>query len=85
MMQARCLRSQNLTIRKCYSIILQGVIKISLANIFVQYPDRRYIMFSDKGGLGKTTFSAAAAYYLAEQGHMGEAVFGNSGSERENG
>jgi anion-transporting ArsA/GET3 family ATPase len=41
-------------------------------------------MFSNKGGLGKTTFSAAAAYYLAEQGHMGEAVFGNSVSEREN-
>jgi len=26
-------------------------------------------MFGGKGGLGKTTFSAAAAYYLAEQGH----------------
>ena len=26
-------------------------------------------MFGGKGGLGKTTFSAATAYYLAEQGH----------------
>ncbi|MEN6473745.1 MAG: ArsA-related P-loop ATPase, partial [Syntrophaceae bacterium] len=25
-------------------------------------------MFGGKGGLGKTTFSAAAAYYLAKQG-----------------
>jgi arsenite/tail-anchored protein-transporting ATPase len=32
------------------------------------YPDRRYIMFGGKGGLGKTTFSAATAYYLAKQG-----------------
>jgi arsenite-transporting ATPase len=26
-------------------------------------------MFGGKGGLGKTTFSAAAAYWLAKQGH----------------
>jgi arsenite-transporting ATPase len=41
---------------------------ISLAKIFEQYPDRRYIMFGGKGGLGKTTFSAATAYYLAKKG-----------------
>ena len=41
---------------------------MSLATIFEQYPDRRYIMFGGKGGLGKTTFSAAAAYYLAKKG-----------------
>jgi len=41
---------------------------ISLTTIFDQYPDRRYIMFGGKGGLGKTTFSAATAYYLAKQG-----------------
>ena len=41
---------------------------ISLAKIFEQHPDRRYIMFGGKGGLGKTTFSAATAYYLAKQG-----------------
>jgi arsenite-transporting ATPase len=44
------------------------VIDISLAKIFDQYPDRHYIMFGGKGGLGKTTFSAATAYYLAKQG-----------------
>jgi arsenite-transporting ATPase len=30
---------------------------------------RRYIMFGGKGGLGKTTFSAATAFWLAKQGH----------------
>jgi len=44
------------------------VVCISLANIFEQYPDRHYIMFGGKGGLGKTTFSAATAYYLAKKG-----------------
>ena len=42
---------------------------MSLAKIFDENPDRRYIMFGGKGGLGKTTFSAATAYYLASQGH----------------
>jgi arsenite/tail-anchored protein-transporting ATPase len=41
---------------------------MSLTKIFEQYPDRRYIMFGGKGGLGKTTFSAATAYYLAKTG-----------------
>jgi arsenite-transporting ATPase len=40
-----------------------------LGRIFKEHPDRRYIMFGGKGGLGKTTFSAATAYYLAKQGH----------------
>jgi arsenite-transporting ATPase len=44
------------------------VIPIPLADIFEKFPDRRYIMFGGKGGLGKTTFSAAAAYYLAKKG-----------------
>jgi len=39
-----------------------------LSKIFIDQPDRRYIMFGGKGGLGKTTFSAAAAYYLAKIG-----------------
>ncbi len=39
-----------------------------LGRIFTDYPNRRYIMFGGKGGLGKTTFSAAAAYHLAKQG-----------------
>jgi len=41
---------------------------MSLNQIFEKYPDRRYIMFGGKGGLGKTTFSAAAAYHLAKSG-----------------
>src|SRR5919199_927137 len=31
-------------------------------------PQRDYIMFGGKGGLGKTTFSAATGYWLASQG-----------------
>ncbi|MGE5122905.1 MAG: ArsA family ATPase [Acidobacteriaceae bacterium] len=42
---------------------------MSLAEIFEKNPDRRYIMFGGKGGLGKTTFSAAAAYWLAKKGY----------------
>lgn len=40
-----------------------------LREIFEKNPNRRYIMFGGKGGLGKTTFSAATAYWLAKQGH----------------
>ena len=36
-----------------------------LASLVSKYP---YIMFGGKGGLGKTTFSAATAFWLAEQG-----------------
>jgi arsenite-transporting ATPase len=41
---------------------------MSLREAFDKNPDRRYIMFGGKGGLGKTTFSAATAYWLAKQG-----------------
>jgi arsenite-transporting ATPase len=41
----------------------------SLASVFREQPDRRYVMFGGKGGLGKTTFSAATAFWLAQQGH----------------
>lgn len=41
---------------------------MSLADIFEKYPKRQYIMYGGKGGLGKTTFSAATAYYLAKKG-----------------
>jgi arsenite-transporting ATPase len=41
---------------------------MSLRTVFEQHPERRYIMFGGKGGLGKTTFSAATAYWLASQG-----------------
>lgn len=42
---------------------------MSLERIFEENPERRYIMFGGKGGLGKTTFSAASAYWLARQGY----------------
>jgi arsenite-transporting ATPase len=41
---------------------------MSMRDVFDQNPDRRYIMYGGKGGLGKTTFSAATAYWLAKQG-----------------
>ncbi len=41
---------------------------MSLRQVFEEHPERRYIMFGGKGGLGKTTFSAATAYWLAKQG-----------------
>lgn len=41
---------------------------MGMKEVFEQNPDRRYIMFGGKGGLGKTTFSAATAYWLASQG-----------------
>lgn len=41
---------------------------MSLKEVFEQNPNRRYIMFGGKGGLGKTTFSAATAYWLAKTG-----------------
>ena len=41
---------------------------MGLADIFEKYPNRHYIMFGGKGGLGKTTFSAGTAYYLAKKG-----------------
>ena len=42
---------------------------MSLATTFKEHPNRRYIEFGGKGGLGKTTFSAATAYWLAKQGY----------------
>lgn len=39
-----------------------------LREVFESQPDRRYIMFGGKGGLGKTTLSATSAYWLASQG-----------------
>jgi arsenite-transporting ATPase len=39
-----------------------------LRRVFESHPDRRYIMFGGKGGLGKTTLSATSAFWLASQG-----------------
>src|ERR671930_426241 len=41
---------------------------MSLRRVFESQPDRRYIMFGGKGGLGKTTLSATSAFWLARQG-----------------
>jgi len=41
---------------------------VSLVRFFDDHPNVRYIMYGGKGGLGKTTFSAATAYYLARKG-----------------
>jgi arsenite-transporting ATPase len=41
---------------------------MGMKEVFDKNPNRRYIMFGGKGGLGKTTFSAATAYWLASQG-----------------
>ncbi|NIS67394.1 MAG: TRC40/GET3/ArsA family transport-energizing ATPase [Proteobacteria bacterium] len=41
---------------------------MSLPEMFQKYPNRKYVMYGGKGGLGKTTFSAATAYWLAQQG-----------------
>jgi arsenite-transporting ATPase len=41
---------------------------VSLRAAFLEHPERRYVMFGGKGGLGKTTFSAATAFWLASQG-----------------
>ncbi len=41
---------------------------MSLRKVFESQPERRYIMFGGKGGLGKTTLSATCAFWLASQG-----------------
>jgi arsenite/tail-anchored protein-transporting ATPase len=40
----------------------------TLTEVFERHPERRYVMFGGKGGLGKTTFSAATAWWLAKRG-----------------
>ena len=42
---------------------------MSLRRVFESQPDRRYIMFGGKGGLGKTTLSATCAFWLASRGN----------------
>src|SRR6266487_2420136 len=52
----------------CLLVYLPQGDHMSLKRIFEEHPERRYIMFGGKGGLGKTTFSAATAYWLAKSG-----------------
>ena len=42
---------------------------MTLSQVLANNPRMKYLMFGGKGGLGKTTFSAAAAYHLAKQSH----------------
>ena len=39
-----------------------------LGRIFKEHPDRRYIMFGGKGGVGKTVLAGASALAFARQG-----------------
>jgi len=41
---------------------------MSLKTAFESQPERRYVMFGGKGGLGKTTLSATSAFWLASHG-----------------
>ena len=41
---------------------------MGLSQVFENHPERRYIMFGGKGGLGKTTLSATSAFWLASHG-----------------
>ena len=42
---------------------------MGLGDFLRENPGVRYIMFGGKGGLGKTSFSAATAYYLSKKGY----------------
>ena len=41
---------------------------LSLKEYLLQRPGLKYMLFGGKGGLGKTTLSAATAHWLARQG-----------------
>src|SRR3974390_1159716 len=41
---------------------------MKIKDVMLQHPERRYIMFGGGGGVGKTTFSAATAYWVASRG-----------------
>jgi len=47
---------------------VQAPRETDLKRVFDAHPERRYVMFGGKGGLGKTTFSAATAFWLAQRG-----------------
>jgi len=40
----------------------------SLKEFFEEHPDLKVVIYAGKGGLGKTTFSAATAYWMANRG-----------------
>jgi arsenite-transporting ATPase len=44
------------------------VVKNRMPQFFAENPEVKYILFGGKGGLGKTTLSAATSFWLAKQG-----------------
>ena len=44
------------------------MLSVSLKDHLLSNPNLKYMLFGGKGGLGKTTLSAATAYWLAKQG-----------------
>src|SRR5881296_397756 len=47
---------------------MSTTIRADMADYFASNPEIKYILFGGKGGLGKTTLSAATAYWLARKG-----------------
>ena len=50
------------------SLVVDMSQTLSLKEYLLQNSDLKYILFGGKGGLGKTTLSAATAYWLASRG-----------------
>src|SRR5438034_2506115 len=47
---------------------MSTTVRADMADYFASNPEIKYILFGGKGGLGKTTLSAATAYWLARKG-----------------
>src|SRR5437867_297514 len=52
----------------CRRTAMSAAARAGMADYFASNPDVKYILFGGKGGLGKTTLSAATAYWLASRG-----------------
>src|SRR5437867_4418000 len=52
----------------CRRTAMSAAARAGMADYFASNPDVKYILFGGKGGLGKTTLSAATAYWLARRG-----------------
>src|SRR5207247_4702801 len=62
-------RHYRLTVlRSCQRTAMSAAVSPGMAEYFASNPDLRYILFGGKGGLGKTTLSAATAHWLARRG-----------------
>src|SRR5438093_12801688 len=60
---------EPLVVRQIAGGLFPSISLMSLKQAFEQNKHRRYFMFGGKGGFGKITFSAATAYWLAQQGY----------------